>query len=355
MATVGKMGQPGEQVRCVVSVSMLTEGWDANSVTHILGLRAFGSQLLCEQVVGRGLRRMDYVPDPETGLLTEEYVDVYGIPFSVIPFKGKESNTPESDRPKNHVRARPERAGYEIRFPVVENYAFVLEKNLVRCDVAAMPRLEIEPHREPTATFLLPQVGYQEGRPSQHGPFSFVEQDRSAYYRDNHLQTIQFNVARLVVEELVGGATLLNGNGRRRDVMRLQGRHQLFPQVYAFVDRYVRTRVDFRGQNPCELGLEFYVRQLVERFAGADGAIVPDGGVGRAAADARAQPVPADRHDGPRRLQDDPSLPRHGAQPRRSGRPRRRAVGGRHGLPFRAGGDGPATSGVTFATITSAS
>ena len=61
--TVGEPGEPGEQIRCVVSVQMLTEGWDANSVTHILGLRAFESQLLCEQVVGRGLRRMDYTPD----------------------------------------------------------------------------------------------------------------------------------------------------------------------------------------------------------------------------------------------------------------------------------------------------
>ena len=94
VATVGKRGQPGEHVRCVVSVSMLTEGWDANNVTQILGVRAFGSQLLCEQVVGRGLRRMDYVPDPKTGLLTEEYVDVYGIPFSVIPFKGRARRRP---------------------------------------------------------------------------------------------------------------------------------------------------------------------------------------------------------------------------------------------------------------------
>ena len=68
VATIGKPGKPGEQVRCVVSVAMLNEGWDANNVTHILGLRAFTSQLLCEQVVGRGLRRMNYTPDPETGI-----------------------------------------------------------------------------------------------------------------------------------------------------------------------------------------------------------------------------------------------------------------------------------------------
>ena len=81
VSTVGTPGQPGERIRCVVSVNMLSEGWDADNVTHILGLRAFHSQLLCEQVVGRGLRRMDYVPDPETGLLTEEYVDVSACRF----------------------------------------------------------------------------------------------------------------------------------------------------------------------------------------------------------------------------------------------------------------------------------
>ncbi len=161
VASVGKPGQPGERVRCVVSVAMLTEGWDANNVTNIIGLRAFGSQLLCEQVVGRGLRRMDYTPDPVTGLLTEEYVDVYGIPFSVVPFKGRPINTSTDDRPKNHVQSLPERAALEIRFPVVEGYAFALNKNLIQCDIAAMETLELEPDEEPTATFVLPTMGYQ--------------------------------------------------------------------------------------------------------------------------------------------------------------------------------------------------
>jgi len=126
VATVGKPGKAGEQVRCVVSVQMLTEGWDANNVTHILGVRAFGSQLLCEQVVGRGLRRMDYTPDPESGLLSAEYVDVYGIPFSIIPFKGRESSKPApEDKPKNHVHAplddgeanRTKKSGVNVRHP----------------------------------------------------------------------------------------------------------------------------------------------------------------------------------------------------------------------------------------------
>src|SRR2546426_2227128 len=97
MNTVGKPGRLGDSIRCVVSVSMLTEGWDASNVTHVLGVRAFGTQLLCEQVVGRGLRRMSYEPNKDTGLLEAEYVDVYGIPFSLIPFKGKPRDT--QDKP----------------------------------------------------------------------------------------------------------------------------------------------------------------------------------------------------------------------------------------------------------------
>lgn len=262
VATVGKPGEPGEHVRCVVSVSMLTEGWDANNVTHILGLRAFGSQLLCEQVVGRGLRRMNYEPDRETGLLTEEYVDVYGIPFSVIPFKGRPLNQKEpEDKPKNHVRAMPERAALEIRFPVVEGYAFAFRKNLIKCDIAAMDPLVIEPNREPTATFLLPTVGYQEGTPSQAAPFGFVEQDREQYYQHTHIQTIKFQTAQLVVSHLIGES------GGRSDaktrVMRLQSRHHLFPQVLRFVDEYVRRKVDFKDVDARELGLEKYVTRMV--------------------------------------------------------------------------------------------
>lgn len=274
VSTVGKRGEAGEQIRCVVSVAMLNEGWDANNVTHILGLRAFGSQLLCEQVVGRGLRRMDYTPNPETGLLTEEYVDVYGIPFSVIPFKGRptDHNAPE-DRPKNHVQAKPERAAaYEIRFPVVESYAFALRRNVIKADIGGMERLLLEPSVEPTAVFVKPLVGYQMGVPSQLGPGQFEAQDREEYYRSTHPQTIAFEIARQVVWALVGDSQSApdpTSNPR----LRLQSRHQLFPQVLRLVFEYIDRKVDWRGCNPCELGLETYVRRLVERLIAA---IEPD-------------------------------------------------------------------------------
>ena len=171
VSTVGKPGEPGEHIRCVVSVNMLSEGWDADNVTHILGLRAFHSQLLCEQVVGRGLRRMDYVPDPETGLLTEEYVDVFGVPFSLIPFKGREpgGKAPPEDRPKHEVMALPERKALEIRFPVVEGYVASLRRHRIACDLDSVERTSLDPWSTPTAVFVQPQVGYQVGHPGAFG------------------------------------------------------------------------------------------------------------------------------------------------------------------------------------------
>lgn len=250
---------------------MLTEGWDANNVTHILGLRAFGSQLLSEQVVGRGLRRMDYAVDPATGKLSEEYVDVYGIPFSVIPFKGQSVANPKPQQPKQHVRAMPERARFEIRFPVVEGYAFALRRNLIRAEIGAMATLEIEPNREPTAVFVKPQVGYTVGRPGSQGPGEFVEQDRAEFYATTHPQQIAFEIARQVTACLVGDATSPGARGSA--ALRQQSRHQLFPQVLRLTLDYLDRKVDYRGADRREVGLERYVQQVVNRLLTA---IEPD-------------------------------------------------------------------------------
>lgn len=120
MNTVGKRGRLGEQVRCVVSVAMLTEGWDANTVTHILGIRAFRSQLLCEQVVGRGLRRRSYDTN-EAGLFEPEYANVYGVPFAFIP-TDKPVGTDKPPRPSTLVRTVEEREQQRISFPRVVGY-----------------------------------------------------------------------------------------------------------------------------------------------------------------------------------------------------------------------------------------
>ena len=119
MNTVGRVGKLGGEIRCVVSVAMLTEGWDTNTVTHVLGVRAFGTQLLCEQVVGRALRRQSYDLN-EHGLFNPEYADVFGIPFD---FAASPADVkPTAPKPQTHVQALKERAALEIRFPRVQGY-----------------------------------------------------------------------------------------------------------------------------------------------------------------------------------------------------------------------------------------
>jgi type III restriction enzyme len=125
MNTVGKRGKLGEQIKCVVSVSMLTEGWDANTVTHILGVRAFGTQLLCEQVVGRGLRRMSYVPVMKDGAerFEAQYAEIYGVPFSFIPCSGSTAE-PKPQKIPTRVRALEERIASEITYPRLMGYRY---------------------------------------------------------------------------------------------------------------------------------------------------------------------------------------------------------------------------------------
>jgi len=143
MNTVGKPGQLGGSIRCVVSVSMLTEGWDANTVTHVLGLRAFGTQLLCEQVIGRALRRQSYELN-EQGLFNVEYADVFGIPFD---FTAKPVIAPpQPPRETIQVRAmRPERDALEIRFPRVEGYRIELPEERLSAEFNEESRLILTP------------------------------------------------------------------------------------------------------------------------------------------------------------------------------------------------------------------
>lgn len=258
VSSVGRVGMPGEHIRCVVSVNMLSEGWDANNVTHILGLRAFHSQLLCEQVVGRGLRRMDYTPDPATGRLTEEYVDVFGVPFSLIPFKGRPPRDPPppDDRPKHLVQALPERAAFEIRFPVVEGFVIDLQRHLVHCDVSAMQVLKLDPVTVPTAAFVRPQVGYAIGTPGQQTGFGHELMTRDAYYAETHPQTIAFEIAREVVRQLTDAAHPAS------EKLRASGRAALFPQVLDITTRYLAQRVDLNGCHPCEVGLQVYAQRI---------------------------------------------------------------------------------------------
>jgi type III restriction enzyme len=150
MNTVGKAGKLGEQVKCVVSVSMLTEGWDANTVTHILGIRAFGTQLLCEQVVGRALRRMSYAPNAAERF-EPEYAEVYGVPFSFIPCSGSNPNPKPGPTP-TRVRALESRRDCEITFPRLVGYRYDLPTERLTATFTKDSRLALSSADLPTKT-----------------------------------------------------------------------------------------------------------------------------------------------------------------------------------------------------------
>ena len=168
MNTVGKPGRLGETVRCVVSVSMLTEGWDANTVTHILGVRAFATQLLCEQVVGRGLRRMSYATEPRSlevagrsvtiDALPPEYAEVYGVPFSFIPCSGSQADPPPVRQP-TRVRALPERTECRIEFPRVVGYRYEPAGDRLTADFGEDSHMALSTEHVPTTTQMSPIVG----------------------------------------------------------------------------------------------------------------------------------------------------------------------------------------------------
>lgn len=157
MNTVGKPGKLGENVRCVVSVSMLTEGWDANTVTHVLGVRAFSTQLLCEQVVGRALRRRSYVVNDE-GHFDPEYAEVYGVPFSFIPMSGSGVDVKPGNMP-TRVRSLQERSHLRIEFPHVLGYRYDFGTENLNANFDEDSKMSLSTGDVPTQTESAPIVG----------------------------------------------------------------------------------------------------------------------------------------------------------------------------------------------------
>ena len=191
MNTVGKVGKLGEHVKCVVSVSMLTEGWDANTVTHVLGVRAFGTQLLCEQVVGRGLRRMRYAAN-EQGMFEPEYAEVYGVPFSFIPCSGS-TKEPKPGPLPTRVRALEERIACEITFPRLLGYRFDIAGERLTATFSEDSRLSLSTADIPTKTENAPIVGessihtlddLKRRRPNEVA-FRLAKRTLEKYFRDD--------------------------------------------------------------------------------------------------------------------------------------------------------------------------
>jgi type III restriction enzyme len=220
---------PGRDVRCIISVSMLSEGWDATTVTHVVGLRPFGSQLLCEQVVGRALRRTSYAVDPASGLFTEETAQIFGVPFELIPFKVEGGKPQPPSPPANHVYAVPEQAQYEIHFPVVEGYqdpGIVL----VKVNWDRVGELVLDPDEVPDDV-LLRGLATHDGRLIAFGPGSAVRVNLAAWRDGVRVQQVAFALAK----ELA-----LKWQADRGDAIPV---HRLFPQMLDAATRFIEQHV----------------------------------------------------------------------------------------------------------------
>ncbi len=192
--TVGKPGAPGEQIQKVISVGMLSEGWDAKNVTHIMGLRAFTSQLLCEQVVGRGLRRMSYEVDESSGLFAPEYVNVFGVPFSFLPHEDSGS-TPAPTLPKTRIYADPDKGKFEIRWPNVIHIEHTYRPRLF-VDWKKVETLELEAGNTPSIAELADVIA---GKPDVT---KVKDIDLSKLIRGQRLQEVVFKMARETYERM---------------------------------------------------------------------------------------------------------------------------------------------------------
>jgi len=234
VATVGKGGEPGAGVRCLVSVAMLSEGWDARNVTQILGLRAFSSQLLCEQVVGRGLRRSSY-----DDLTTPEYVDVYGVPFQLLPFAKAGPSRPIQPPRTTSVVALRHRRDLEIVFPRV--VAIVYEvRTILNVDWDDVPPMNVAPQHDPTRT-----------RVAGIGTNVLATQTHQPMWVNYRRQRLLFDIAARVIRGQVHLAPL-------------------FPQAIALVEQYLQTRVRFApGVQEGELDNELYRNQIATRLQDA--------------------------------------------------------------------------------------
>ena len=225
MNTVGKPGKLGEQIKCVVSVSMLTEGWDANTVTHILGVRAFGTQLLCEQVVGRGLRRTSYETErlgtnTELAAFPPEYAEVYGIPFSFIPSAGTSKIQPP--RKYTHVRALEDRINCEIIFPRVVGYRYQFEADKIDAEFGPGSHYALSTEETPTKTKTASIIGEDTG------------EDTSDYltYHEHRIQEVEYELTKTTLQTYF-----------REDEHRQEGevKWYLFPQLLEIVRHWMKN------------------------------------------------------------------------------------------------------------------
>jgi type III restriction enzyme len=245
MNTIGKSGKLGEQVKCVVSVSMLTEGWDANTVTHILGIRAFGTQLLCEQVVGRGLRRMSYALNDQDRF-EPEYAEVYGVPFSFIPCSGS-AKEPKPGPTPTHVRALEDRIECEITFPRVTGYRYDLPSERLSATLTKDSQLTLSTLDIPTKVQLDPIVGETsihtleglKAHREQEVAFILAKKVLEKYYRDDdgNIKSWLFPQLLQIAKRWLAECVILKDNTFPQLLLLVEFTHSVADRIYQSIIR----------------------------------------------------------------------------------------------------------------------
>lgn len=245
---------PGRDVRCIVSVGMLTEGWDCNTVTHVIGLRPFQSQLLCEQVVGRALRRRFYSIG-EDGKFEEETAKVFGVPFEVIPFKATNA-TPKPKPPQRRVFALTSKAQHAITVPRVVGYQMGVRNKITTAEWSTVPTITLDPQDIPPTSAMV--AALMTKRPSVNGPGGVSLATLQAFRAEHREQELAFQMAADLTREYAKHPTC--------EVPV----HVLFPQVLRIVQRYLADKV--KPLPPFERVDAFlspYYGWIIERLLGA--------------------------------------------------------------------------------------
>ncbi|HEY4071563.1 MAG TPA: hydrolase [Herbaspirillum sp.] len=248
--TIDASVPPGRDVRCIISVAMLSEGWDATTVTHVVGLRPFGSQLLCEQVVGRALRRTSYAVDEVTGFFREETAKVFGVPFELIPFKVEGGAQQPPSPPANQIYAVPSKVQYEINFPVVEGYTDPGVTHLTM-EWSNVPTLELNPMSVPDIT-LMKGLTTVDGTLAAYGPGTADIVNLEQWRTTVRVQQVAFTIAKVLTEHWIQE----HGN--------VIPTHRLFPQMLSYSELYLSSKLICHGNRaPQDVALNPYFQQAV--------------------------------------------------------------------------------------------
>lgn len=235
---------PGRNIRCIVSVAMLAEGWDANTVTHIVGLRPFGSQLLCEQVIGRALRRRSYALNEETDQFEEETAKVFGVPFELVPFKVSEPKDPKPPKEPNHIFSDPAKEHNEIEFPLVEGY-YSPQTFEVSLNWDHIPKLTIDPKEVPDQVEMNSMTA-PEGSLAKFGPGQRPVLNLTAWRKQFRTQQVAFRLAQQVCKRWQAE----QGDSEVETVPV----HVLFPKVAFAAKRFLQEKTDCKGSaEPCDV------------------------------------------------------------------------------------------------------